>query len=111
MMRPESGRSDMSSNGYGDKQNQVLNHLQIFHKGRKKAVTSRTLEAVFNIKGSELRKIINEIRSSGHPVCSDNTGYYYAKNKKELNATIAQLSSRVQNIANARDGLVIALNK
>ena len=96
---------------YVDRNSQVLFHLQTFYKGRKKAVTSGKLEAVFNIRGSELRKIINEIRSSGHPVCSDNTGYFYAKTKKELNATIAQLSSRVQNIVNARDGLVMALNK
>lgn len=88
-----------------------IGYLIIYHKGRKKAVTSKILEAVFNINGSEIRRIVNEARCSGYPVCSDNNGYYYAGNKKELNATIAQLSGRVDNISNARDGLTLALSK
>ncbi len=92
---------------YGD----FIAYLKTHHKGRKKAVTSSGLEAVFNIKGAEVRRIVNEVRSCGYPVCSDNCGYYYAGNKKELNATIAQLSGRVENISNARDGLLSALGK
>ena len=40
------------------------------------------------------------------PAPSDLDGYYYADNQHEINATIAQLSSRIQKIAQARDGLL-----
>ena len=89
-----------------DIQSQVLAYLRKSHKGRKKAITSGKLESVFNIKGSEVRRIINELRCCGHPVCSDNTGYYFAGSKKELNETIAQLTGRAEKILSARDGLV-----
>jgi transcription initiation factor IIE alpha subunit len=89
-----------------DIQSHFLAYLRKRHKGRKKAVTSGELESVFNIKGSEVRRIINDLRCCGHPVCSDNTGYYFAGNEKELNATIAQLTGRAEKILKARDGLV-----
>jgi len=90
-------------------QNPVLFHLQTLHRGRSNAISSKKLEAIFGIKGSELRQIVNELRSEGNPICSGDTGYYYAANETELNRTIAQLSSRANSITNARDGLVAAL--
>ena len=44
--------------------------------------------------------------SKGEPICSDYYGYYYAANQLEINATIAQLNSRIRSIADARDGLL-----
>lgn len=78
------------------------------HTGRKNAASSKTLEAVFHVKGSEVRKIVNSLRCTGHPVCSDSTGYYYAATQDEVNATVAQLSSRIDKISSARDGLLAA---
>ncbi len=58
------------------------------------------------MKGTEIRRIVNSLRCKGEPICSDLDGYYYADNQLEINATIAQLSSRIQKIAQARDGLL-----
>ena len=58
------------------------------------------------MKGTEIRRIVNSLRGKGEPICSDLDGYYYADNQLEINATIAQLSSRIQKIAQARDGLL-----
>jgi len=80
-------------------------YLMKNHKGRKHAVSSKTLEAVFHIKGVAVRKAVNALRSSGIPVCSDENGYYYAASKAEINATVAQLDSRIQKISKARNGL------
>ena len=74
-------------------------------------VSSKTLEAVFHVKGSEIRRIVNSLRSKGEPICSDYDGYFYADNQHEINATIAQLTSRIQKIAKARDGLVNRTDK
>ena len=50
--------------------------------------------------------MVNSLRCKGKPICSDLDGYFYADNQHEINATIAQLSSRIQKIAQARDGLL-----
>lgn len=89
----------------------VCRFLRDNHTGRKNAASSRTLEAVFHVKGSEVRKIINSLRCTGHPVCSDSTGYYYAATQDEVNATIAQLNSRITKISNARNGLLAGRNQ
>ncbi len=101
----------MLINTSADRQNGLIDYLKTHHRGKNKAVTSSRLEAAFDIKGAEVRRIVNEARSGGYPICSDNSGYYYAANKRELNATIEQLSGRVENISNARDGLLTALGK
>ena len=81
-------------------------YLEKYHKGSNSPVSSKTLEAVFHLKGTEIRKLVNSLRCKGEPICSDYYGYYYAANQHELNATIAQLSSRINQITKARDGLV-----
>lgn len=75
-------------------------------RGANNPVSSKTLEAVFRVKGTEIRRIVNSLRCKGEPICSDMDGYYFADNQYEVNATIAQLSSRIQKIAKARDGLL-----
>ena len=63
------------------------------------------------MKGTEIRRIVNSLRCKGEPICSDLDGYYYANNQLEIKATIAQLSSRIQKIAQARDGLLSCANE
>lgn len=75
-------------------------------RGANNPVSSKTLEIVFHVKGTEIRRMVNSLRCKGEPICSDMDGYYFADNQYEINATIAQLSSRIQKIANARDGLL-----
>ena len=75
-------------------------------RGANNPVSSKTLETVFHVKGTEIRRLVNSLRCKGEPICSDLEGYYYADNQHEINATIAQLSSRIQKIAQARDGLL-----
>lgn len=87
---------------------QVIAYLKEFHQGEGKAAISRELEAAFNIRGRELREIVNRLRAQGLPICSSEAGYYYAADMQELDRTIRQLSSRIKNIAVARHGLLKA---
>ena len=48
------------------------------------------------------------MRQDGHPICSDETGYYYAESQKEINATICRLNTLVTKISNARTGMLYA---
>lgn len=86
-------------------------YLMKNHKGRNHAVSSKTLEAVFHIKGAAVRKTVNSLRSDGIPICSDENGYYYAASQSEINATVAQLDSRIEKIFTARNGLAKKLDK
>ena len=58
-------------------------YLSKYYRGSNNPVSSKTLEAVFHVKGSEIRRIVNSLRSKGEPICSDYDGYFYADNQHE----------------------------
>lgn len=86
-------------------------YIEKNHKGADKAVSNKELEIIFGVKGRMIRKIVNSLRCNEIPICSDAIGYYWGETPQEICATIAQLNSRVQKIANARDGLVKYLER
>ena len=45
------------------------------------------------------------------PICSSDSGYYYADTEEELQRTIRQLRSRIKKIAHAERGLTKALEQ
>lgn len=87
----------------------IAKHLEDYHCGEACAVSSRELERAFDIRGPDLRRIINRLRGEGHPICSFDYGYYYAETEEELQRTIRQLQSRIKKIAHAERGLIKAL--
>ena len=89
-----------------DKRTAICEHLQKNHTGKAKAVHSEELERLFCIDGRNLRRKISALRQEGHPICSDDTGYYYADNQREINATVTRLNELVMKISNARTGLM-----
>ena len=91
-----------------DKKNEVRDYLKNNHTGEDKAVFSSELEQLFSLDGRTLRRKISALRQDGHPICSDETGYYYAENQKEINATICRLNTLVTRISNARTGMLYA---
>lgn len=91
-----------------DNRTAICNYLKKYHTGRDNAVYSRELERLFSLDGRALRRKISSLRQDGHPICSDETGYYYAENQKEINATICRLNTLVTRISNARTGMLYA---
>lgn len=87
----------------------ILRHLKTHHSGRSRAAPSRALEVRFHLSGRKLRQAVNDLRCAGHPICSDENGYFYAETPQELEATIRQLLSRIGKIAEAKNGLVRAM--
>ena len=84
----------------------LCEHLKKYHRGQESAASSRELEAAFHLKGTELRRVINRLRCNSFPICSDATGYFYAKQPSEIKATIAQLTGRISKISAAAKGLM-----
>ena len=46
----------------------LCGYLRTHHTGRRNAASSTTLEAVFHVKGAEIRKTVNALRCGGFPV-------------------------------------------
>lgn len=89
----------------------IAEHLKDYHSGEQRVVSSRELESTFQIRGPDLRRIINRLRGEGIPICSSDSGYYYASTEEELQRTIRQLRSRIKKIAHAERGLTKALEQ
>lgn len=75
------------------------NHFAVRQYKKYKLAAGKTAKSILISCGARLAPFdIQEVR--------DITAYFYADNQHEINATIAQLTSRIQKIAKARDGLV-----
>lgn len=88
---------------------EIAEYLKVFCMGEQAAVTSRTLEDTFHIRGPDLRRIINRLRGEGIPICSFKAGYYYAETEEEVQRSVRQLRSRIKKIAYAERGMTKAL--
>ena len=86
----------------------ILFYLRDRHTGAENHAPSAVIENLFGINGAALWQIINKLRCDGQPVCSDVNGYYYAKNRNEINNTIQQLLGRTKKISDAAQGLVLS---
>jgi len=86
-----------------------LVYIKEYHTGKEKAVSSAYLQSRFLISSRTVRKLVNQLRNEGNPICSDENGYYYAIDQKELLNSIHQMTSRIIEIAKAKNGLVKAL--
>ena len=91
-----------------DKKTAICRYLYRHHRGKRNAVYSRELERLFSIDGRNLRRKISALRQDGYPICSDESGYYYAETQTEIDATIKRLNSQVQNMSTARNGMLYA---
>ena len=68
--------------------------------------TAKELGVLFGVDGATIRKIINQYRSGGIPICSNRHGYYYSESPDEIVKTVASLKRRIASIQNAIDGLL-----
>lgn len=68
--------------------------------------TAKELALLFGVKEPTIRKIINEYRQDGIPICANHNGYYYSESPEEIVKTVASLKRRVASIQKAIDGLL-----
>ena len=83
----------------------LAEYLEQYHMGALNAATSRELELTFDIKGIQVRHMVNALRRDGVPIASNGSGYFYAATDQEVRATIAHLTRRISGIAAAIRGL------
>lgn len=81
---------------------EIIDYIKA-HKGL--PISAKNLSETFGISGLNIRKIINQARSEGCPICSCHKGYYYSEDKDEIEKTIMSLSHRIGAIQRAIRGL------
>ena len=91
--------------------NSFERYMQKEHSGKANAVKSKVIEARFHCKGSGVRRMVNELRCKGVPICSSSKGYFYATSNEEIQETIAHLEGRIKKIRAAQDGIKKLLKK
>ncbi|MBR7087878.1 MAG: hypothetical protein IKI38_00855, partial [Mogibacterium sp.] len=69
---------------------------------------SKKLEKKFDICPRTVRTYINNLRKSGYPVCSDDKGYWIAKDPKEAIKSAKRWGDFATEVNNARTGLAVA---
>ncbi len=79
--------------------------LLLIPKESGERITSKYLEKLTGMTGSEVRATINSLRREGHPIGSDYRGYYMATTQREILRTIRNLDSRIRAINRAKEGL------
>ena len=90
------------------KKKAICEYLRKNHIGKGNAIHSKELEKLFMLDGRNIRRKISSLRQDGFPICSDESGYYYADNQKEINNTVCRLNELVTKVSNARTGLLFA---
>lgn len=75
-----------------DKKKAICEYLRKNHIGKGNAIHSKELEKLFMLDGRNIRRKISSLRQDGFPICSDESGYYYADNQKEINNTVCRLN-------------------
>ena len=83
-----------------------FNLLDLLPEGQGNHITSKELESITNLKGTEIRREVNRLRTAGVPIASDANGYYIATTEEELTATIRNLQSRRNAMERAIEGLM-----
>lgn len=75
------------------------------------SLTSRDLSEITGDSRENIRKIINELRTEGIPVCSTNAGYFISENPRDIEKTVNSLEGRIRSIKGAAMGLRICIAK
>ncbi len=81
------------------------------HKGKNNAIMSRDIEAILHCKGTDVRRMANELRCQGVPIGSCQKGYFYAESEDEIRQTISHLDSRMKRMKAAKAGMMATLKK
>lgn len=79
------------------------------HGSAEGPVTNGEISSKLGITEVNVRKLINQARREGIPICSCPKGYYYSEDKTDILETIDSLMSRTISVEKAISGLLTAL--
>jgi hypothetical protein len=82
---------------------QFADWLKQYHSGKDNAVLARNMKHWGTRRA--IRLYVHELRRRGYPICSGGSGYYYAGDTVELDATLSFLDSMAHDLQKVISGL------
>lgn len=83
-------------------------YLKSYHKGKRNAITARELAHWGT--GKEIRTVVHKLRLDGYPICSGQTGYYFAETAEECRETVMFIGSYLKKLRRVHYALLGTLD-
>ena len=84
---------------------QILNYIKHFHRGRQRAITYKELAKVLRINERELRNVIALLVTKGEPIGASQEGYFWITSNDEYQIARAEIISRIDKLRQRLNGL------
>lgn len=89
----------------------ILAYLEGSCLGKANRASGTELERTLHVSGTDLRKLVNQLRRKTHPIASDRNGYFYATTAGEVYDTIRQLKRMAAGLEAAINGLERSMDR
>lgn len=86
---------------------ELTEYLKNNHNERENSITSHKLREIFGICGEDVRRLVNQARKEGYPICAYRHGYFYSEKPADVLETVNSLNKRIEGIQRAVNGLIL----
>ena len=86
-------------------ENQILDYIRRWHRGRQRAITYKELAKVLRINERELRNVIASLVTKGEPIGASQEGYFWITSEEEYQIARAEIISRIDKLRQRLEGL------
>ena len=87
----------------------LLNYLKVACRGREFCASSTELGRAIGIGRKTVQKLVSRLRRKKKPICSTNSGYFYAKTAQDIIRTIEMLQRMIDGLQADIQGLKACL--
>jgi len=84
---------------------QILNYIKHFHRGRQRAITYKELAKVLKLNERELRSVIALLVIKGELIGASQEGYFWITSEGEYQIARAEIISRIDKLRQRLNGL------
>ena len=85
--------------------NNITDYLSKYHTDETSALKNRDLRTLFNLTERQVRRVVNELRRDGVPICSSSEGYWYSSDRADIVKTLNRMEAQKNNMELSIAGL------
>ena len=85
----------------------LAEYLKDNHIGIENRINGKKLAVMFDLHDKDIRRLVNEARSEGVPICSCDKGYFYSELPSDILKTVNSLTGRIAKMQTAINGLTM----
>ena len=86
-------------------ENQILDYIRRWHRGRQRAITYKELAKILRINERELRNVVALLVIKGELIGASQEGYFWITSEEEYQIARAEIISRISKLRLRLDGL------